>query len=168
MPLPIPTIQLHDIYQLTPETLRELGVRFLMMDLDNTLAPYHIHTADPRLAEWIASLRGAGIEPFILSNNRGDRPARFAAQLGVDYVNRAKKPGIRTAMRIMRERGYLPEETAIVGDQIYTDVLGSGLFGIRSIFTFPIAWETGFWFRVKRFLEKPFLPKNFVQPMAEI
>ena len=156
MPLPIPTIQLHDIYQLTPETLRELGVRFLMMDLDNTLAPYHIHTADPRLAEWIASLRGAGIEPFILSNNRGDRPARFAAQLGVDYVNRAKKPGIRTAMRIMRERGYLPEETAIVGDQIYTDVLCAARCGVKSICVRPICISRNPLLAARYFLELPF------------
>ena len=100
MTLPVPTLMKHDIYALTPEDVKALGVRFLMMDLDNTLSPYHIHEADGRLRSWVAAMGAAGLELFILSNNHGDRPARFARQLGVDYVNRAHKPGTAAALDI--------------------------------------------------------------------
>ena len=156
MTLPVPTLMKHDIYALTPEDVKALGVRFLMMDLDNTLSPYHIHEADGRLRNWVAAMGAAGLELFILSNNHGDRPARFARQLGVDYVNRAHKPGTAAALDIMRQRGYTPGETAILGDQIYTDVLCAVRCGCKSICVRPICISRNPLLAVRYFLEMPF------------
>ncbi len=138
MTLPVPALMLREVYALTPEMLRRRGVKFLMMDLDNTLSPYHIHEADGRLRAWVEDMKRGGIELFILSNNHGSRPARFAAQLNLDYVNRAKKPRTAVALRIVQERGYTPAETALIGDQIYTDILCAVRCGFTGICVRPI------------------------------
>ena len=156
MKFPIPTLLRHDIYELSPEDIKALGVKFLMMDLDNTLSPYHIHEADDKLRSWINVLRDSGIELFILSNNHGERPAIFARQLDLDYVNRAGKPRSATALRIMAEKGYTKDETAILGDQIYTDILCGVNCGIKSICVRPICISRNPLLAVRYFLEFPF------------
>lgn len=156
MTLPIPTLMKNDIYALTPEELHTMGVRLLMMDLDNTLAPYHIHTASPALCSWITAMKAAGIDLFILSNNHGDRPARFSRQLNVDYVNRAHKPHTETALRIAAQRGFTPEETALLGDQIYTDVLCAVRAGFKSICVRPICISRNPLLAIRYFFELPF------------
>ena len=136
--LPIPKCSVKDIYEITPEFLRSQGVEFLLMDLDNTLSPYIVDEATPELKAWIANLQQGGIVPFIFSNNKGDRPMLFAEQLGLDYVKLAKKPRQGMLRQVLAERGYTPECTAIIGDQIYTDVLCGAIGGLYTIVVKPI------------------------------
>ena len=84
---PYPDLMLHSIYELTPETLESLGIRLLLLDLDNTLAKYSTDAPTPELTGWISSLRAAGIEPFILSNNHKHRPEVFGSALGIEWRN---------------------------------------------------------------------------------
>lgn len=156
MKLPIPTLMTHDIYELSPKDISSLGIKFLMMDLDNTLSPYHIHSADEKLRNWIDSLKAAGIELFILSNNHGQRPAIFAGELDVDFVNRARKPHSKTALEVMSKKGYSPEETGILGDQIYTDILCGINCGIKSICVRPICISRNPLLAIRYFFELPF------------
>lgn len=136
--LPVPHRSVHDIYEITPEFLRAQGVTLLLMDLDNTLSPYIVDEGTPELAQWIETLRQGGIEPFIFSNNKGDRPAMFAQQLGLDYVKLAKKPRQAMLGKVLAQKGYTPDQTAIIGDQIYTDVLCGTIGGLYTIVVRPI------------------------------
>ncbi|MBQ3011452.1 MAG: YqeG family HAD IIIA-type phosphatase [Oscillospiraceae bacterium] len=136
--LPIPSRSVKDIYEVTPAFLREQGIRFLLMDLDNTLSPYIVDDATEELKAWIETLKQGGIEPFIFSNNKGDRPMLFAEQLSLEYVKLAKKPRQGMLHTVLADKGYTPAETAIIGDQIYTDVLCGTIGGLYSIVVKPI------------------------------
>lgn len=136
--LPIPSRSVQDIYAITPEFLRERGIKFLLMDLDNTLSPYIVDDATQELKVWIENLKQGGIEPFIFSNNKGDRPMLFAKQLDLEYVKLAKKPRQGMLHTVLADKGYTPEETAIIGDQIYTDVLCGTVGGLYAIVVKPI------------------------------
>ena len=136
--LPIPKCSVHDIYEITPEFLRSQGVELLLMDLDNTLSPYIVDDATDELKAWIENLKQGGIKPFIFSNNKGDRPMLFARQLDLEYVKLAKKPRQDVLHRVLEEQGYTPERTAIIGDQIYTDVLCGAIGGLYTIVVKPI------------------------------
>lgn len=129
---------MHDIYEITPEFLREQGVELLLMDLDNTLSPYIVDDATDELKAWIEDLKQGGIEPFIFSNNKGDRPAMFAEQLNVEFVKLAKKPRQGMLHTVLEQKGKTPAQTAIIGDQIYTDVLCGAIGGLYSIVVRPI------------------------------
>ena len=106
--LPIPSRSVEDIYKITPEFLREQGIKFLLMDLDNTLSPYIVDDATQELKDWIEGLKQGGIEPFIFSNNKGDRPMLFAEQLNLEYVKLAKKPRqgmLQTVLAVIKRKG---------------------------------------------------------------
>ena len=78
MKLPIPNRAVHDIYELTPDFLRSRNITLLLMDLDNTLAPYSTDEATPALKAWIASMKAAGIEPFLLCTNKLHPPSNLS------------------------------------------------------------------------------------------
>lgn len=156
MNLPIPQIMTHDIYNLSAEDFAEFGIKFLMMDLDNTLAPYHLHEATDELRAWLDSLKNAGIELFILSNNHGQRPALYSKQLGIDYINRAKKPNAKNALDVISRKGYDLSETALIGDQIYTDVLCAVRCNILPVCVRPICISRNPLMAIRYLFELPF------------
>ena len=153
--LPIPDRKLRTIYELAPRELTDLGIRFVILDVDNTIAPYTVHTADERMIAWVQGLRDAGLDVFVLSNNRGERPERFSAAFGLPFRKNAWKPFTRHARAVMAEKGYLPRETAFIGDQIYTDVCCAKWCGAYAVLVHPIEFHR-FILRFRYWLEWPF------------
>ena len=92
MTLPLPDLMLPSIYALTPEMLSRRGIELLLLDLDNTLAPYSADAPNEALSAWVRGMSEGGIKLFILSNNKGERPKVFGAALSLPNVNRSKKP----------------------------------------------------------------------------
>ena len=153
--LPVPDLMVRDIYCLTPRHFLDRGVRFVLLDIDNTLAPYSENTPTPRMARWVAQLQSAGLTLYILSNNKGDRPEIFASALGLPYRKRAGKPFPRAAREVLAETGHTPAETALIGDQIYTDALCAKCCGATAVTVKPIAFTT-IWLRLRYWAEFPF------------
>lgn len=152
---PVPDLMKKDIYEIEPGELLDRGVRFVLLDVDNTLAPYTVNEPERRLTDWAQILRGAGLELFILSNNRGVRPAIFAGALGIDFVGKAHKPFTAAAKKVLSEHGAAPEQTALVGDQIYTDTLCAKRLGAVAVLVEPIKF-TNIFLRLRYWLEAPF------------
>ena len=129
----------HDIYELSGEALARRGFKLLLADLDNTLVPYGVPLPDERLKRWRDELARHGVTLFILSNNRKEhRPRVFAEALGVPCIGHAGKPKTPSFYRAMEQMGVTKEQTAIVGDQIFTDVLGGSRAGVSTILVEPI------------------------------
>ena len=156
------TIAVRSVCRITPELLRSRGIRGLLLDIDNTLTTHDNPVPAPGVEDWIAQMREAGIALRLVSNNHPPRVEPFAKRLGIPCICEGKKPlssGFRRAMEDM----CLPKKTlCVVGDQIYTDILGANLFGVQSIYVPPMKLETTAFFRFKRCMEKPFLPKHFI------
>ncbi|MDE7293106.1 MAG: YqeG family HAD IIIA-type phosphatase [Oscillospiraceae bacterium] len=151
-----PTKSYKSILQITPEILREMGVTALILDIDNTMTTHDNPTPLEGLFDWLDSMRQSGIKMMIVSNNYSERVTPFAELLGLDFIPRGAKPlpkGYRAAVRRM----CVPKsEICTIGDQLFTDILGAKLFGIKSILVDPIEPEKTLFFRIKRALEKPF------------
>ena len=129
----------HDIYQITGEALARRGFKLLLADLDNTLAPYGVPLPDERLKGWRDDLAAHGVTLFILSNNRHEsRPHLFAEGLDAPYIGHAGKPKTPAFFKAMERVGATREQTAIVGDQIFTDILGGNRAGVSAILVEPI------------------------------
>jgi len=138
--LPVPDISLHDVFDLSPRRLHALGVKLLLLDLDNTLAAYGEAVPSRVLRRWLKNLRGAGIEPVIFSNSRGNRPARFAAMLAIEAVDHAHKPNPKKLLALLDERGLRPCDAALCGDQVYTDVFCAKRAGALAICVRPLSF----------------------------
>ena len=129
----------HDIYQITGEALARRGVKLGRADLDNTLAPDGVPLPDERLKGWRDDLAAHGVTLFILSNNRHEsRPRLFAEGLDAPYIGHAGKPKTPAFFKAMERVGATREQTAIVGDQIFTDILGGNRAGVSAILVEPI------------------------------
>lgn len=136
----LPWKNIGSIYDLSGERLRVMGITFLMADLDNTLCPYGVGVPDEALRQWKEDLEAHGVTLFLLSNSRKPkRPARFAQALGIAYLGHAGKPKAAGFRRAMEEHHVTPGECAMVGDQVFTDILGANRAGVRSILVKPIS-----------------------------
>ena len=141
----VPKIRLESIYELTPELLAERGISLLMLDLDNTLAPYSGSAPTERLFRWRDDMLRGGITLFIVSNTKTDRAKSFAAKWQVPYVDAAKKPRSRGINEALRQCSRQPSQAALAGDQLFTDVLGANLAGLCSIVVKPMELKNPFY-----------------------
>ncbi len=159
MALLFPTAAVPKAYDITADSLRALDIKGLILDIDNTLTTHDHPLPDGRILQWLDQMRAAGIRLILLSNNHSPRVAPFAKKLGLAFEADAKKPlpgGYRRAALAM---GLAPRQTAVVGDQIFTDILGANLAGMASILVEPFQMEPFFRFRFKRFLERGILKR---------
>ena len=142
---------------LTPQRLRELGIRLLLCDLDYTLAPRRMEKPDETLRRWLNDCREAGVTVMILSNNRSTRRVEtFCGELGIQYVGHAGKPGTAGYCQAMLQAGEPPEHTAMVGDKLLTDVLGAKRSGVLALMVEPLGGPVGAWNHVLHLLQRPF------------
>ena len=149
--------------EVTPAFLQSIGVRALLIDIDNTLAPYEEPDPDERILDWFRELEKAGIQASLVSNNHAPRVERFAKPLveafGIVAYPDSKKPFASTLERAMKAMGVTHDETAMLGDQILTDCFAGKHIGLRAIIVPPIKDKTNLFFRFKRFLERPIIRK---------
>lgn len=127
------------IFDVTGAALARRGITLLLADLDNTLAPYGQPEPDAAVLRWRDELAAAGVRLYILSNSR--KPTRvdvFAGALGVPFRKRSGKPGTKAFLSVMDEMGAAPAQTAIIGDQIFTDTVGGNRSGVTTILVRPI------------------------------
>lgn len=148
-----PFLKLHRITDITPDMLKHYGVDGLILDVDNTLSTHHGNNLLDGLQDWICLMRQNDISLIILSNSNSDRVGPFAEKIGIPYIASAAKPLPKKIGVAINKLELKKENTAIVGDQLFTDALGGNLFGIKTFITDPILRETMFGFKFKRFLE---------------
>jgi len=136
------------------EALKAEGVVSLLFDLDNTVSPHHSTTLVPEIHDWLATLPGKGFSVCFVSNNWHDDIHERAAALGFPVVPKAGKPlpfGIRKAMRLL---GSEPGACAMIGDQLFTDILGGNCAGAVTVLVEPLTRVDQPHTRVLRRLER--------------
>ena len=149
---------------ISPAFLKKQGIKGLILDVDNTLTTHDNPVPAEGIREWLDDMKKNGIKLIIVSNNHPKRVRPFADPLGLDYVSDSGKPLKRGYKAAMKKMGLTASETAAVGDQLFTDVWGANFSRIRILYVEPIKLEpkSKRFIRFKRVLEKPFLPKKFV------
>lgn len=143
--------------EITPEFLTGLGVRAILADIDNTLAPYEQPEPDERIRAWIKSLADAGIAIAFVSNNDWERVELFNRTLGVPAYAKSGKPFKKNLIRAMTDLGATRETTVMLGDQLLTDALAGRNLGVTVLIVPPIRDKKSAFFRFKRWIEKPFV-----------
>ena len=136
---------------------KEQGIKNIILDIDNTLALHNVGEVYEGISPWLQSLKDEGFGLIILSNNKEPRIAPFAEKIGLEYEGKGGKPLKRGYSNILKNKNWSACETASVGDQIFTDILGANRLKITSVFVDPIAPEKKLFFKFKRALEKPIL-----------
>lgn len=145
------------VLEIEGAALAQRGITLLLADLDNTLAKYGQPGPDPAVLRWREDLRTAGVDLFLLSNSRKPiRVERYAQALDIPYLGHAGKPkgdGFRAAMEQM---GRTPAQTAMVGDQLFTDMLGAKRAGVLALMVEPVELKGNPGRYLRYALEEPF------------
>lgn len=140
------------VYQIPWDSWYEKGIRGVIFDVDNTLVP-HGEPADDRIIDLMDKLHQTGIKTCLVSNNKKDRVAGFAAAVGSPYIYKAAKPAVKSYIKAMEIMGTTRDTTVFAGDQVFTDVYGANRAGIYSILVKPINPREEIQIVLKRYLE---------------
>lgn len=156
--LMLPKQRVRTIYDIDLEALRAQGVRGILTDLDNTLIGAKVALATPELGVWLEQVRERGFRVVVISNNNEARVRSFAEPLRLPFVSRARKPLVAAFVKALKMAELRPQEAAIIGDQMMTDVLGGNRLGLYTILVDPIARTDEGWMtrNVNRNLERAF------------
>lgn len=127
------------VSDVTPQLLSQRGLKAVMVDMDDTLMAANRDDLNPDFVSWAAGLREAGVPTLLLSNGTRRRVLRCSKQLGVEGLPLSGKPWPGAFKRGLDKLGSKATETAMVGDQLFTDVLGANLIGMTSILVNPLS-----------------------------
>lgn len=152
----VPQWMYQNIYRLELGDLRDRGIRVIFADLDNTLAAYGQKEPDQRLRDWLVELEKYGLRLFVISNSRkSHRAGRFCNAADIPFIRHAGKPKKKGFIRAMDICNVRPSQCIMVGDQIFTDILGANRAGIISVLVKPVRLDTVFR-KLRFFIEWPF------------
>lgn len=142
------------IYDIDLDALKRAGVAGLVVDLDNTIIARNSVEVPAKLKEWVGSAKALGFKVCILSNNWHARVSKVASQLDLPLVARAVKPRKKAFTMAMRAIGTTAPTTAVIGDQMFTDIFGGNIAGSYTILVVPISKEEAPHTKVLRKLER--------------
>lgn len=149
-----PRLWVDDLSHIPLKELKTVGIKSLLIDIDNTLVAWDVHQPSQETHGWIKEAKNQGFKIMLVSNNKEIRVQRMMAFFHCRGISKAKKPtkaGFKKALRILKTN---PKETAIIGDQIFTDVLGGNRMGLYTILVTPIKSKEFWWTSLVRHLEK--------------
>ncbi len=148
-----PCFHMRNVLGINEDFLKKNGIDALILDLDNTLSLHGSPAAEEGIPEWLDNMRALGVKMVVVSNNTNHRVAPLARKLGLPFIANGAKPLTIGITRALRFLGVPRERTAVVGDQIFTDVMGGNLARTRTILVEPFHAEKNLFFRIKRAAE---------------
>ncbi|MBQ2890972.1 MAG: YqeG family HAD IIIA-type phosphatase [Clostridia bacterium] len=153
-----PSLYELSIFDIDLDALKERGIKGFIFDVDNTIVPYDTPKPDKKIKDWFKKLEKMGFVSYIASNNNKGRVEHFAAELGIGFLPKAKKPLTKNLKKICADMGISPKETAMVGDQLFTDMLGGNMAGMFTVLIEQISPVEGKFIKFKRIFERLILP----------
>ena len=159
----VPDIYQKSIYTLDYSKLLSRGIKCILFDIDNTLAPMHYTKVSDKAKELIISLKQKGFKVYLFSNGPKKRVEFFEKALGVEGVHFACKPFQKKLKKIIQKTGFELKEIALVGDQILTDVLAGNKVGITTILVTPLSDKDHLPTKIIRYFENRKMKKLHIQ-----
>lgn len=150
----LPSSYVENIENITPERLKNMGVKAVMTDLDNTLVAFDEAHADDRVIQWFQRLEDSNIKVMIVSNGKSARVGDFAAPYDYKYICNARKPLSKNFKQAARRMNAEISETVMIGDQLMTDIFGANLIHMKSILVIPVKNKDGLATYINRRLER--------------
>lgn len=145
--------------ELTPEHLKNIGIKYIFSDIDNTLATYDDPVPPEHVVEWIEKMKENGITVSFVSNNKSERVNLFNSDLKLVAYSKARKPLTHKLKKAMKDLGADRRNSVLLGDQLLTDAAAGRLAGMYVIIVPPIKDVLTPFFKFKRKIEIPYINK---------
>lgn len=149
-----PNAYLKSVEDITIDFLNKNNIKALILDVDNTLIDYYKNLAESK-KQWSKKLQENGVILYILSNtNKEEKVKTVSEALNIPYEFFAKKPSKKGFIKIQKKINIKPENIGVVGDQIFTDVVGGNRCKMFTILVEPVD-KKDYWYTAwKRPLER--------------
>lgn len=139
MSLFLPKMYQKSIYDINYDKLLNKKIKVLLFDMDNTCLEYHSDKVSMKLKNLFNQLKKKGFDIYLFSNSiKREKVKRIAIELGVSYNYFSMKPLKGSFQRIKNKSKCTFKEMAIIGDQLFTDILGGNRIGVFTILVIPI------------------------------
>ena len=155
----VPDMYQKSIYAIDYKKLKSRGIKCLLFDLDNTIAPIKMKTPSDKIKELFSNLKEMGFKLIIFSNSPKSRLKPFKEELNVDCSASSRKPNPKKFLQILDIYKFGVSEVAIIGDEILTDIVGGNKIGITTILVNPIGKKDIKLARLRRIWEKRIMKK---------
>lgn len=142
------------LYDIDIPALQKQGITGIIFDLDNTIIPWDQPAMSPEIILWLQSLLAQNFQLCLVSNNMGKRVKKIAEVFDIPFVARAYKPAKTGFRRAITTMNLTTSQVAVVGDQLFTDVLGGNRLGLYTIWVTPLTTKEFMGTRITRRLEK--------------
>ncbi|MCI6271466.1 MAG: YqeG family HAD IIIA-type phosphatase [Erysipelotrichaceae bacterium] len=149
-----PDIYIKDFSDLDLNFLKTIGIKVIILDVDNTLVPADSNVVDEKAIRFIKQVKSAKIIPIIVSNNKKSRVSYLSNKLNCEYISFSLKPLNISFKKVMKKYNVIAGEICIMGDQILTDILGGNRLNIVTILVNPISKKDNIYGSVIRIAEK--------------
>ena len=149
-----PDLYIPRVLQIRPEMLEKMGIRGVICDMDNTIIPWDEDVLTEDILLWFESLKSAGLRICLLSNGLQSRVHKIAQILEIDGIPVAVKPRKVAFHKALEKLSVEKEEVVVIGDQIFTDILGGNRLGLKTILVQPLGEKEFFWTLLVRHLER--------------
>lgn len=156
-----PTVALVSFKDVTIEFLKENNIDAILLDVDNTVSPPSSKVIYEGVQDWLSEIKKSGIDVVICSNNFKKRVYPFAKSIELDCVAMSFKPLPFGFIRAKRKLSVAPKNALVVGDQIFTDILGANLAGMKSVLLVPQSPDKGKSIKIRRKMELPIRKKLY-------
>lgn len=133
-----PDLYVTNVLDIPLEELAARGIKGLIIDLDNTITEWNSYDLKEEIVTWFKKLQHYKLKSCIVSNNGRQRVEKIGVALGIPAIHKAGKPRQRAFRQAMMVLGTDEQSTAVVGDQIFTDVLGGKRLGLFTILVKPL------------------------------
>lgn len=148
-----PDLYVQSVVEIPLENLAERNIKAFIFDLDNTITEWNSNIVNQEVLDWFITIKERGFQACILSNNGEQRVVGVAQRLGIPFIHRAAKPRRGSFYKAVKLMGVSARETAVIGDQIFTDVLGGNRAGLFTILVVPLARKEFMGTKISRAME---------------
>jgi HAD superfamily phosphatase (TIGR01668 family) len=151
----MPDIYVNSIYNITPDILISKGIKGVICDIDNTLVPYEVLEPTADIINWLTRMTQNGIAISLVSNNNAERVNMFNSRLNFYASANSIKPSRRYLREAMAHMNTNIGNTAIIGDQLFTDIFAGKRLHMFAILVNPIRDKKNLFVKIKRLFENP-------------
>lgn len=148
-----PCMYVDSLLDIPLDELAAAGLRAFIFDLDNTITEWNSQELRAEVEAWFKIIKERGFKACILSNNGEQRILQISQRLGIPFIHRARKPLRRSFLQAVALMEVNASETAVIGDQIFTDVLGGNRAGLYTILVKPLASKEFYGTKISRAME---------------
>jgi HAD superfamily phosphatase (TIGR01668 family) len=149
-----PKFRFNRITDIGKDFFKDNGIDNIILDIDNTLTHHSSQEIGREVLLWLEDRKKENMGIVLLSNNSEERVRPFANRLGLEFVPKAKKPLRKGYDEVIDRFLWDRNRTVSIGDQLFTDILGANVAGIRSVLVEPFHKEDGRFFAFKRMMEE--------------